>query len=95
MIDGEDCEAVDKMNEWQGKQKYSDKTLPYCRFVHDKSRVTSPELEPGNYCGYCLCPSVQSHEVFLCLSPHATNKDSVVLTLFSHSGLFTILNKHE
>jgi hypothetical protein len=28
MIDDDDCEAIDGMNEWQGKPKNSEKTCP-------------------------------------------------------------------
>jgi hypothetical protein len=40
MIDGDDCGAVGGINEWQGKQQYSEKTCPNAAlFTADPTRL--------------------------------------------------------
>jgi hypothetical protein len=40
IIDGDGCGAINGMNEWQGKLKYSRVNLSQCCSVHYKSHMT-------------------------------------------------------
>jgi hypothetical protein len=47
MIDGDDCGAISGMNEWQGKQKYSEETCTgaaLCRLLVTASVVPSSSI---------------------------------------------------
>jgi hypothetical protein len=48
MIDGDDCEAIGGMNEWQGKQKYSVNPVLVRLWRQQIPRVTWPDLELGS-----------------------------------------------
>jgi hypothetical protein len=49
MIDGDDCRAVNGMNEWQGIPKYSEETRPSA----DLSSTVTLCLEPGSNSNRC------------------------------------------
>jgi hypothetical protein len=44
MIGGDECGAINGMNEWQGKQKYSEETCPTAT-LSTKDHMTWPGIE--------------------------------------------------
>jgi hypothetical protein len=49
MIDDDECGAVDGMRIGKGTEVLGE-NLPQCHFVHHKSHMTSPGIEPGPPC---------------------------------------------